>query len=433
VNPARALARSKSKIRPFKVKGGVVDVRHGIFHVRGTVHAASRSALVRRSLHIAAIRENIDAATSEAEQVLLDARLALGGVVPRAFSEVALGYLKQPRKRNKPLGASTVAIIKELVAHFGTRVLRDIPGPEFVAFVDERNVGNTAETRERYLNPVVALLTVAISAGQYPELPAFIRNQEARNPTTRKTRPVERVGANIVSAIFRSSHIANTAQYAVEEVTGARVSSILFGCALADLDLAPNQMKLHFHDTKGGFDVVSALPEAIRRLLEAYLIWRDEQVRAGRVGPGSDEPLFLTPHGVPYVKNDSYTGTRNKTAWRAAKRRAAVLIAWEYDQAIAACEGKDDRPGADALRRQKADDLVILGRMTQHWWRHLLATTLGRLDPKAAMRQGGWKDPRSLSGYMMSDAEYQRELVEKRGVTDWRGPDWHESDTQEDK
>jgi hypothetical protein len=326
-----------------------------------------------------------------------------------------------------------VAIIRELTAHFGTRILRDIPGAEFVSFIDERNVGNTAETRERQLNVLVALLTVAIAASQYPSMPKFIRNAEARNPTTRKIRPVERVGANIVGAIFRSSHIANTIQYAIEEVTGARVSSVLFGCSLGDLVLTSGKMTLHFRNTKAGFDVPSALPEDMRPLLEEYLGWRQQQVRAGRIGPGSDEPLFLTPRGVPYKKNLAYTGTRNKTAWCAAKRRAKALIEQEYETEIAIAEAAGDRTRADELRRKQADDLAVLAKMTQHWWRHLLATNLGRLDPKAAMRQGGWKDPRSLAGYIMEDAEYQRELVEKRGVTDWHQPGWHESDTQEDE
>lgn len=177
----------------------------------------------------------------------------------------------------------------------------------------------------------------------------------------------------------------------------------------------------------------AALPEAMRPVLKTFLAWRDEQVRAGPVGPGSDEPLLLTPRGVSYVDNRAYTGTRNKSAFRGAKRRARVLIEHEYDVAIAACEAGGDRAGSDELRRRRADDLAVLDRLTQHWWRHLLATVLGRQDPKAAMRQGGWKDARSLNGYMMADPEYQRALVEKRGTTDWREPGWHESDTQGDE
>jgi hypothetical protein len=119
---------------------------------------------------------------------------------------------------------------------------------------------------------------------------------------------------------------------------------------------------------------------------------------------------------VPYVDNKKKYGTQNKTAWNGAKRRAKDKITKEYDDAIARRERLGDERGADDLRRRKADDLEVLARITQHWWRHLLGTELGRKDPQAAMKQGGWKDMRSLAGYMMADAEYQRELVEKRGV-----------------
>jgi hypothetical protein len=132
---------------------------------------------------------------------------------------------------------------------------------------------------------------------------------------------------NIVQAIFRCAHLANTIQYGIEEVTGARVSSVLFGCSLGELDLTPRRMTLHF--TKPGFDVPVALPDPIRPLLDEY------QVRAGFAGPGSDEPLFLTPRGVPY-KNAAYTGTRNKTARNAAKRRATVVIGRDHDSATLA-------------------------------------------------------------------------------------------------
>jgi hypothetical protein len=31
------------------------------------------------------------------------------------------------------------------------------------------------------------------------------------------------------------------------------------------------------------------------------------------------------------------------------------------------------------------------------------------------MAQGGWLDARSVTGYLISDAEYQRDVVEQRG------------------
>jgi hypothetical protein len=41
---------------------------------------------------------------------------------------------------------------------------------------------------------------------------------------------------------------------------------------------------------------------------------------------------------------------------------------------------------------------------------------MGRKDLRAAMVQGGWRDPRSINGYLIADAEFQRALVDERGA-----------------
>jgi hypothetical protein len=50
--------------------------------------------------------------------------------------------------------------------------------------------------------------------------------------------------------------------------------------------------------------------------------------------------------------------------------------------------------------------------------RHKLATELGRVDLRAAMKQGGWLDLRSVQGYLIEDAEFQRAAVENRILFD---------------
>ena len=177
-------------------------------------------------------------------------------------------------------------------------------------------------------------------------------------------------------------------------------------------------MTLLFRDTKAGFDVRSALPETLRPELEQYLGWRHEQVSAGRVGPGSDEKLFLTPKGRPYKDNRGRWGTQNKSAFNSAKKRAAKLLEQGHYRVIAAAKEKGDEKDMTRLQRRRADVLRVVAALTQHWFRHKLGTELGRKDPRAAMMQGGWRDARSLAGYMRDDAEYQRSLVEQRGLAD---------------
>jgi hypothetical protein len=414
LSSVRARRKDRSPKTTWPVGRLTVWVRDGYFHARGTVKHGGVKRRVRQALDIEYARKNVDAALSAAREVEA-AVLAeiMGGVKPISCAEFILSFMSRPS--DKALGQTDIATLQEIALKFGTRLLRDIAPAEFISFVDERQAGNAAATRERYLNTVAALLRAAIARGQYEKMPDFSRDAKARNPTTRAKRPVEKVGAHLVAAIFSRSHIANRVQYAVEETTGARVSSVLCHCALGDLDLRDNAMALTFHDTKNGMDVTAALPKTLRPLLNEYLTWRQIQVRAGRVGAGSSEPLFLTPKGVPYKDNKQAWGTQNKSAFNGAKRRAAKTVAQQYDDAIAAATAEGNAAEVEDLRRRRADDLSLLKRFTQHWFRHHMATQLGRKDPKAAMKQGGWKDMRSVSGYMIDDAEYQRQLVEQRG------------------
>jgi hypothetical protein len=63
------------------------------------------------------------------------------------------------------------------------------------------------------------------------------------------------------------------------------------------------------------------------------------------------------------------------------------------------------------IHEQAEADAVLLGRVTQHWFRHMLATRLLRKDPRAAMEQGGWLDIRSVIGYAQDVPEHRRQLV----------------------
>jgi integrase len=64
---------------------------------------------------------------------------------------------------------------------------------------------------------------------------------------------------------------------------------------------------------------------------------------------------------------------------------------------------------SDRIAKLRADHR-LLGRITQHWFRHLLATRM-RGDIRAAMDQGGWIDERSVMGYVMDVTEHRRRLV----------------------
>jgi hypothetical protein len=109
-------------------------------------------------------------------------------------------------------------------------------------------------------------------------------------------------------------------------------------------------------------------------------------------------------------------GTQNKTAFNSAKARAIKSVGRRYDGAITAMRQAGDESEVERLLRLKDDDLALLKRITQHWLRHKFATDAARKDMRAAMAQGGWRDPRSINGYLIVDAEFQRGIVEERGT-----------------
>jgi hypothetical protein len=412
--PGCTVTKKKPAIAPWTEGALTIFQRGDYFHVRGTIRKAGRSARVREALGVVAAGQNKKAAEVEARRIEATVAAELGGGKRLSIATNANNFLT--RSAADPVGPRDAAIIQELTRHFGTRILWDIPPHEFVAFVDDRQRRNKPESRERYLNTVCAFLNVAISGGQYPAMPPFIRNQKARNPATRAKRPVQQFREDLLADIIDAAHPTIGVQLTVEWVAGSRVSSLLQGCALGDLDLAPGRMTLTLRDTKNSDDVPVALPEELRPTFANYLGWRNQQVRAGKIRAGSDQPLFLHYKGRPYKPNDGAWGTQNKTGFNAARRRAIKVVEARYDAKIAAMEAAGDMAEVDRLRRFKADDVSLLGRITQHWLRHKFATDVGRQDPVAAMRQGGWRDSRSLAGYLIEDAEYQRALIEQRGA-----------------
>ncbi len=387
--------------------------RDGFFHIRGTIREGRLKKRVRETTGIPFHPANRDAAEAAADRREAEVRGELGAGVPqRSLAEVSLDFMTRPK--GEALGATDIETIKELTKKFGTRRMRDIGPSELVVFVENRMRGRAASTRERFLNSVCALLNEAIRTGQYAEMPKFKRDKKARNPNRRARRRVSNVRPYLLQLLIKSAHIAIGAQICAEAATGARVSSVLFGCALEDLVMTPDAMQITYHDTKNDDDVVAALPESVRSLLEEYLRWRQLQVDAGRVSAARSAPLFLTPRGMPYKANSRHTGTRNKVGFNAAKRRALAKLERCASEAIAALQAAGDAAGATTARQALAEDVEILKSVTQHWLRHKLCTELGRLDLRVAMLQGGWRDLRSVQGYLINDAEYQRDAVEGR-------------------
>lgn len=410
--PAAQAGRRKTVAKTRSPRGLRVVERDGYWYIHGTLRIGKRSIRVRRGTGLPAtadLRHEAETLCFQKEQELRE-QVIHGRAPSTAVSIAAKAYLSAVRDR--PLNTTSIRHVQATVRRFGTRLFEDIADAEWLRFVDEATTGLSAETRERFLNSVVAFLNFCRKRPNkwIAELPPFERNKRARNPTTRKRRRTEELRTELIAWMieYASPHLKGV--IAVEWSTGGRVSSVLFQCRVCDLILAPGREKITFHHTKNGKTIDAALhPWAAERMRE-YVAWR------GRMND-REAPLFLTHLKKPYTPNGGVWGTANKTAWNAMKRRAsrawrrrAVAIAWPLRR----------QPGGRAqamdIMRAAWADARLIRKVTQHWFRHMLATemlaTAG--DPKAVMEQGGWDDIRSVMGYAHDVPEHRRSVVNKR-------------------
>jgi integrase len=178
------------------------------------------------------------------------------------------------------------------------------------------------------------------------------------------------------------------------------VSSILHGCSLSDLILAPGREQITYHNTKNGETVTSHLHPLAAEALREYMMVR------GRLHD-RDGPLFLTEKNKPYRRNTA--SVQNRTAFQTMKRRARMALRKGVMSQVRALIARNRQEALDLLGKLRADHR-LLGRVTQHWFRHMLATKM-RGDIRAAMDQGGWIDERSVMAYTIDVPAHRRRLV----------------------
>src|SRR5262249_42190041 len=154
------------------------------------------------------------------------------------------------------------------VRKFGLRQLGDVREAEWAAWIEECCKGVKSASRERFLNTVLAFLSwCAKKPRRWGTVPTLDRDKEARNPRRRARRPVQDLSIELIEHMIAHSSPHLEAQLWTEWSTGARVSSILHGCRLSDLILAPGREQITFHATKNGETVTAHLhPRAVAAL-----------------------------------------------------------------------------------------------------------------------------------------------------------------------
>lgn len=393
----------KGKRAGRRARGLAPVDRDGVWHVHGTVRTRGRSIRIRKSLGLSTRTVSEDAAIEECRRIETEVIAeAAGERTPGSYVSVAASeYLS--RTREKPLGKTTVDIIKEIARTFGLRRLNEISEEDWQRHVDQRQKNNSAATRERYLNALLAFLSYCKGKRhKLDKVPEFDRDRKARNPNRRSRRRVKELRPDLIARLMMAAHITIRAQMAVEWSTGARVSSVLHGCRVCDLILAEGREQITFHNTKNGETVDAALHPSAAAILRDYVEWR------GKLHD-REAPLFLTYRRKPYKDTQGAWGGQNKTGFKAAKRRAAEAVLEAAQEQARHAKTKKER---DNILSEAKADAELLCSITQHWFRHMLASRMLRDgDLRAAMEQGGWLDPRSVIGYTHDVPEFRRSVV----------------------
>jgi site-specific recombinase XerD len=396
--------RPKKPRRRKAPDGPRIVERDGYWHVTGTVRVKGESVRLRRSTELAAADENWEDADRIKDDWVAEIKNeVVHGIKPsRPVVIASREYLGidaegnfKPDSRFATLGPTQKNIIAEVVAKFGLRVIRQITADEWNKFLNQRHAKNTIETRVRYCAGLFPFLDWCADPDRgylmaRPTIKARPDDKGKGKASRRKSerRRVAELTPELLAFTFSFASIHLRAQLYVEWSTGGRVSSVLFGCTVADLMLTSNRQQLRFRYTKNGDDVIADLHLKAVEVLQEYLKWRGNlHLRTS--------PLFLTLHRKPYSTKgrEAGWGGANKTAFNAMKRRA-------IRERLRLCV-RAHRAGDFAAAAQYRAETRVIRRFTQHWLRHWfatfgLATGMSRQD---VMNQGGWLDERSVARY----------------------------------
>jgi site-specific recombinase XerD len=373
----------------------------------GTVRAKGRARRVRQNTKLPATTATKDHAEEERRQREKEIRdELLYGIHPSIPTATAIErYLN--RSRQRPLNPIDIARLKEIDRKFGLRKLNQIPEKEWIDYVDKRNAGNAPTTRERYIDTVTSFLKWCQKKPRHwlSELPSFERDDKARYRKQRRARRVGELRFELITLLVENAAPHLRGQMAIAWSTGARTSSLIYGCRLCDYLAAEGREQITFHNTKNGTDVTAALHPWAVQVMRAYLEWRGDL-------DDREAPLFLTHFRQPYADNEKAWGGQTKTAFKGMVRRTQQALRCSALTAAARLREQGEHAAARARWAAARADIALLAQLTPHWFRHLLATNLLAMgDLVSTMEQGGWIDPRSVVGYARDVPERRRALV----------------------
>lgn len=339
---------------------------NGIYYIRGTFQGVP----VRRSA------ETKDRDTAEAVRALVEKEILAAKFDPEqakrqrdrvSFTAGADHYLTHGK--NAPHSPRTVAFVERLQDHFGALPIDRI-GQDEIDDAVTAIVGNDAAPATKIrvvIGPTTAILRHNAKRGKCAvpdfELPAVGKSQ---TPFLTPREALALVGS-------AAAHLKPLLVFLFG--TGARLSEALY-LDWKDVDLTAGHARLGMHTddgTKNGEVRIAALPPAVIVALANL----DHRTGA----------IFRRDDGEPYAATEGEYGGQIKTGWKAACRRAGLIV-----EAV----NPDGTPAlaADGSR-------VWVARVSPHACRHSWATWFYAASRNLLLLkdEGGWKSDAMVTRY----------------------------------
>ena len=381
-----AKGRPKAPERKAKNPRGIhVIVRDGFWHVHGTLRVQGQSIRVRKTLGIPASRPEEDAiaARNKIENDLINQ--VIHGIKPDlSFAEAALRYLEKPRRR--ALGPRSLQIVKEVSKHFGLRSLSAINSSAIADYVRLKHAGKKAESAERYLTALYAVLRYAHRMEWIDRVPHVERDKAARGHKRQPNKGY--LLAKEIELLVDCSADHLRPLLATLASAGSRVTETLY-VPIKNFDLTRGQARFLAEDTKNGTSRWCTINDWAAAILEKSFRRRTDR----------DAPAFLTQRGVPYSQRATETGCGGqiKQGFATAASRAAAIIADKW---------------------KTPDRARLVRKATPHWLRHSMASDLAArgVGIKTLMDAGGWLDTRSVTHYLHGVPDAVRSAIDARGL-----------------
>jgi hypothetical protein len=419
----RGRGRRTGRAQKRSAPGLQLVERDGFWHVHGTVRASAldggrRSRRIRKGTGLPAIAATLADAETLRDTWALEARQEVvhGRQPSRPLSLALEAWLKRKRKAGRRPSWREVKLTQTIARRFGIRLVGDIPAEEWISFAEAETAGAAASTRERWLNGFMGFLNWCAAKPRRwitdKTLPHFERDAAARKPRHRQRRHVADWRPELILLLIDNSGAHLKPQLWVEWSTGQRVSAVL-RLRLRDAVLAPGREQVTFGTTKTGEPVTASLHPAAGAALRDYI-----KVR-GRLWD-RDGPLFLTHHGKAYKTENDLSGHNRKAFDNAKARAVAARRRQALGQALELRRQGHVAAARDLIGQAWAD-LKLMRQITQHWFRHLLATTMMalRAPVRVGMDQGGWLTVESFMAYAHDVPDVRRAVVDQLpiGVT----------------